>query len=144
MWNNVSNIHKENEQILIGFVLYDISSCFFFLFIFFQVIYNGESFMLDLLYLTCNEDPFIQVVGNEIPCTVEDVDAIDPITFLNEESFLLLPKWNAKVGTKHFHFFLLPAWQKYLFLPPPPPPQYCLPLVFSYITLKVHCCLLWE
>ncbi|XP_071501894.1 neurexin-3-like [Diadema antillarum] len=69
-----------------------------------DVIYNGEDFMLELLDLACDRDPFVQISGNVI-FAIEDVDAIDPITFLTEDSYLLLPKWNAKTeGTLSFSF----------------------------------------
>ncbi|XP_030834440.1 neurexin-3-like isoform X2 [Strongylocentrotus purpuratus] len=69
-----------------------------------DVVYNGEDFMLELLELAISGDDFTQVFG-DITFTTEDVDAIDPITFLSEESFLLLPKWMAKTeGTLSLSF----------------------------------------
>lgn len=60
-----------------------------------DVTYNGNQGYHELLDLARRRDPFTHIKGN-ILFEVIDVSATDPITFLTEESFLLLPKWNGK------------------------------------------------
>ena len=60
------------------------------------MIYNGESVQLEILEKARAQNGFIFMEG-EVPFEVTDVEAIDPITFMTEESFLSLPRWNAEV-----------------------------------------------
>ena len=59
--------------------------------------YYGESITLELLEKARNRNSFIFIEG-EVKLFLEDVEAIDPITFMTDEAFLRLPRWNAKVS----------------------------------------------
>ncbi len=59
--------------------------------------YYGESVTLELLDKARNRNSFIFIEG-EVNFFLEDVEAIDPITFMTEEAFLRLPRWNAEVS----------------------------------------------
>ena len=71
-------------------------SCYKLNYILLQVFYYGDSLQLDLLDKARNQNSFIYIEG-DIRFEVEDIEAIDPITFMTEEAVLRLPRWNAEV-----------------------------------------------
>ncbi|XP_071834304.1 neurexin-1-like isoform X4 [Apostichopus japonicus] len=69
-----------------------------------DVSYNGHSTILDFLELAHQNDPFIHIEGR-LDFSVHVVNSLEPITFLTEDSFFLLPKWNAKSNGDIFFEF---------------------------------------
>jgi len=69
-----------------------------------QVVYKNNDFKLELSRLAIDRDPKITLNG-DLVFRCEDVAALDPITFETPESFVSLPRWNAKkMGSISFDF----------------------------------------
>lgn len=69
-----------------------------------QVVYKNNDVRLELSRLAKQGDPKMKIHGI-VAFKCEDVATLDPITFETPESFISLPKWNAKkTGSISFDF----------------------------------------
>lgn len=72
--------------------------------LFFQVVYKNNDVRLELSRLAKQGDPKMKIHG-VVAFKCENVATLDPITFETPESFISLPKWNAKkTGSISFDF----------------------------------------
>lgn len=72
--------------------------------LFLQVVYKNNDVRLELSRLAKQGDPKMKIHG-VVAFKCENVATLDPITFETPESFISLPKWNAKkTGSISFDF----------------------------------------